>query len=158
MVTNELDYILNTTNTEKINDLRIKSNLCPTNLCWIGGEIVAFADFSKSLIQTLFDSFFISLILVGIVIFYLAWASGIKNYFSLIISSFWGPAVILCLIYAFDLSINFVTCIIASTLVGLTGDNAIQFIFASKNQELELGMKSRAPAHSIALSPWHYAR
>lgn len=138
---------LSTTNTDKINNLRdTVSSLCPTRLCWVGGEIIAFADFSKSLIKTLFNSFFVSLILVAIVILYLAWASKIQNYFALIISSFWGPAVILCLIYAFDLSINFVTCIIASTLVGLTGDNAIQFIFASKNQHLTSGIENRAPS------------
>lgn len=138
---------LKTTNTQKINELRSKiENFCPAHECWLGGEIVAFADFSKSLIRTLFDSFFISLLLVGLVIFYLAWATKIKNYFSLIIASFWGPAVILCLIYALDLSINFVTCIIASTLVGLTGDNAIQFMFAANNNDLHSGIEERGPS------------
>lgn len=138
---------LKTTNTEKVDNLRKKvQTFCPNHECWVGGEIVAFADFSRSLIHTLFDSFFISLVLVGIVLFYLAWATGIKNYFAVIIASFWGPAVILCLIYAFDLSINFVTCIIASTLVGLTGDNAIQFLFASKDNNLTTGIEERGPS------------
>lgn len=138
---------LKTTNTQKLNDLRtFVANLCPSHECWVGGEIIAFADFSRSLIHTLFDSFFLSLVLVGIVIVYLAWASRKHSYFSLIIASFWGPAVILCLIYAFDLSINFVTCIIASTLVGLTGDNAIQFIFAAKDDSLEKGIEERGPS------------
>jgi len=138
---------LKTTNTQKVNDLRLKvQKICPNHECWVGGEIVAFADFSKSLIRTLFDSFFISLILVGLVLVYLAWATGITNYFSIIIASFWGAAVILCLIYAFDLSINFVTCIIASTLVGLTGDNAIQFVFAAKNDNLQSGIEERGPS------------
>ncbi len=138
---------LKTTNTQKINELRNAiEHLCPSHECWIGGEIVAFADFSKSLIHTLFESFFISLLLVGIIIFYLAWATKIKNYFSLVIASFWGPAVILCLIYALDLSINFVTCIIASTLVGLTGDNAIQFMFAANHNDLQSGIEERGPS------------
>lgn len=138
---------LKTTNTQKLNELRSSvAQLCPKHECWVGGEIIAFADFSRSLIHTLFDSFFLSLVLVAIVLAYLAWASGKHHYFSLIIASFWGPAVILCLIYAFDLSINFVTCIIASTLVGLTGDNAIQFIFASKDNALEKGIEERGPS------------
>jgi predicted RND superfamily exporter protein len=138
---------LKTTNTQKLNELRSSvAHLCPEHECWVGGEIIAFADFSRSLIHTLFDSFFLSLVLVAIVLAYLAWASGKHHYFSLIIASFWGPAVILCLIYAFDLSINFVTCIIASTLVGLTGDNAIQFIFASKENSLEKGIEERGPS------------
>lgn len=138
---------LKTTNTQKLNELRSAiENLCPQHECWVGGEIIAFADFSRSLIHTLFDSFFLSLVLVGIIISYLAWASRKHSYFSLIIASFWGPAVILCLIYAFDLSINFVTCIIASTLVGLTGDNAIQFIFAAKDESLEKGIEERGPS------------
>ena len=61
----------------------------------------------------------------------------------MIISSFWGPAVLLCMIYLLDISINFVTCIIASTLVGLTGDNAIQFLFASNSDNLSDGILER---------------
>lgn len=138
---------LKTTNTQKLNELRDSvEKLCPTHECWVGGEIIAFADFSRSLIHTLFDSFFLSLLLVGIVLIYLAWATRKPHYFSLIIASFWGPAVILCLIYAFDLSINFVTCVIASTLVGLTGDNAIQFLFASGDSALERGIEERGPS------------
>lgn len=138
---------LKTTNTQKVNDLRLNvQSICPNHECWIGGEIVAFADFSKSLIHTLFDSFFISLVLVGFILIYLAWATGVKNYFAVVISSFWGPAAVLCLIYAFDLSINFVTCIIASTLVGLTGDNAIQFLFAAKDDNLQSGIEQRGPS------------
>ncbi len=138
---------LSSTNTQKVNDLRLKTaELCSKHECWLAGEIVAFADFSRSLIHTLFDSFFISLVLVGIVIAYLAWATKMGNTFYLVIASFWGPAVILCLIYAFDLSINFVTCIIASTLVGLTGDNAIQFVFAAKDNNLQSGIEERGPS------------
>lgn len=138
---------LKTTNTQILNELRASVELqCPSHECWVGGEIIAFADFSRSVIHTLFDSFFVSLLLVGLVITYLAWANKKPFYFSLVIASFWGPAVILCLIYAFDLSINFVTCIIASTLVGLTGDNAIQFIFAAKDGALEKGIQERGPS------------
>jgi predicted RND superfamily exporter protein len=135
---------LKTTNTEKINLLRDKvKTLCPNRECYLTGEIIGFADFSKSLINTLFTSLFVSLILVTGTIWYLAYLFGSKNFFKMIISSFWGPAVLLCLIYIFDISVNFVTCIIASTLVGLTGDNAIQFLFASENDNLDAGIQKR---------------
>jgi predicted RND superfamily exporter protein len=127
---------LSTTNTEKINHLKSEiQNECPNRECFVAGEIIGFADFSKSLIQTLFWSLFLSLIMVGIVLSLLAYTKKTKAIWTLIVSSFWGPAVLLCLIYIFDISINFVTCIIASTLVGLTGDNAIQFIFSSNIDE-----------------------
>lgn len=135
---------LKTTNTEKINKLRDKIvELCPNQQCYITGEVIGFADFSKSLINTLFYSLFISLILVSTTIYFLVYLSNSKHFINMIISSFWGPAVLLCMIYLFDISINFVTCIIASTLVGLTGDNAIQFLFASNSDNLNDGILER---------------
>jgi predicted RND superfamily exporter protein len=137
--------LLNTTNTEKINLLRDKVKLlCPKRECYLTGEIIGFADFSKSLIHTLFSSLFVSLLLVSITIAFLVYISKNKNFINIILSSFWGPAVLLCSIYIFDISINFVTCIVASTLVGLTGDNAIQFLFASREKNLDEGIKQRS--------------
>lgn len=145
---------LTTSNTQKINELRSTINsFCPKRECFLVGQYVGFADYSFQLIKTLFDSLFLSLALVMAIIYFLVRALKIKNFFYLIISSFWGPAVMLCLIYAFDLSINFVTCIVASTLVGLTGDNAIQFIFATKNLNLDEGINERAtPAFYCSLT------
>ncbi|MBK9323776.1 MAG: MMPL family transporter [Bdellovibrionaceae bacterium] len=121
---------LQTTNTEELNNFREKvSKLCPQKECWLAGEYIGFADFSKSLIRTLFNSLFLSLFLVALVVLYLTKALKRENFVAVMLSALWGPAWMLVAIYAFDLSVNFVTCIVASTLIGLTGDNAIQYMF-----------------------------
>ena len=136
---------LETTTTQKVNLLRDRvSKLCPASECFITGEFIAYADFSKHLLQTLFDSLAVSLFLVAIVLGYLTYALGeMKHFGKLIITSFWGPAVLLTCISAFGISINFITCIVASVLVGLTGDNAIQFLLAKKEGSLKTGIERR---------------
>ncbi len=133
---------LQTTDTEKLNQLREKVvRLCPQKECWLAGEFIGFADFSMALIHTLFDSLFLSLCLVALVIFYLTRATGKKYFWAAMLSALWGPAWMLVSIYLFGLSVNFVTCIVASTLVGLTGDNAIQYMFGGRH--LEKGIENR---------------
>lgn len=136
---------LKTSNTEKLNSLRKQIEAhCPLNECWLSGEFVGFADFSQSLITTLFESLFLSVLIVSSVIAFLAYSF---NHRWLIIgflfSSLWGPAVLLSLIYFYGISINFVTCVVASCLVGLTGDNAIMFL-CYKGNGIDEGIQQRA--------------
>jgi predicted RND superfamily exporter protein len=136
---------LRTSNTEKLNILRKKiEHLCPHNECWVSGEFVGFADFSQSLISTLFESLFLSVMIVASVVVMLALVYQQRPLIlGLLFSSLWGPAVLLSLIYFFGISINFVTCVVASCLVGLTGDNAIMFL-CHKENDIHEGMKQRA--------------
>lgn len=134
-------FYLKTTNTAEINRFREKVKLRCDKNCWLAGEFVGFADFSTALIKTLFDSLFLSLILVGLIIYYLVWVQKKKVFIPVIVSALWGPAWMLVLIYAFDLSVNFITCIVASTLVGLTGDNAIQYLLGG--DDLSEGIEKR---------------
>jgi hypothetical protein len=53
------------------------------------------------------------------------------------------------LIGIFRIKVNFLTCIFASTLVGLTGDNAIQFLLSSGNESLLSGMSQRGKASIV---------
>lgn len=122
---------LKTTNTAEVNRFREKvEKLCPQRECYLAGEFIGFADFSRGLIHTLFESMLGSIFSVGLIVFCLGLATGhIRQAPVLVLASFWGPAVMLTMIYLCDISINFVTCIVASTLIGLTGDNAIMFMF-----------------------------
>ncbi len=126
---------LRSSNTAEINLLRAEvAQICPNKECYLTGEYVAFADYSTQLIKTLFESLFLSLFLVTLILFYLNSALQSQALLPILISTFWSPFVMLCLIFAFQLNINMVTCIVASLLVGLTGDNAIQYLFAGKKQ------------------------
>lgn len=125
---------LRSSNTAEINRLRgLVESQCPKRECWLTGEFVAFADFSQQLIVTLFESLFASLLVVAFIISYTAWERGhLVQVPWLLLSSFFGPAVMLTVIYALGLSVNFVTCVVASTLIGLTGDNALMFLLTEK--------------------------
>jgi uncharacterized protein len=138
---------LKTSNTEKLNQLRKKiEDLCPHNECWISGEFVGFADFSQSLISTLFESLFLSiLIVVGFISSLALYLKRGHLVVAMIFSSLWGPAVLLSMIYFFGISINFVTCVVASALVGLTGDNAIMFL-CHRGASISEAIKERALA------------
>ena len=136
---------LKTSNTEKLNNLRRQVEvLCPANECWLSGEFVGFADFSQSLISTLFESLFFSVMIVASVLGTLAILKGqARLLLGLVFSSLWGPAVLLSLIYFYGISINFVTCVVASCLVGLTGDNAIMFL-CHEGSDIQEGIQQRA--------------
>lgn len=138
---------LRSSNTAEINRLRsMVEAQCPAHACWLTGEFVAFADFSQQLIETLFESLFASLLVVAVIIGYTAWERGhLRLVPGFLLSSFFGPAVMLTVIYAFGLSVNFVTCVVASTLIGLTGDNALMFLLTEKG-DLSLAVEARGLA------------
>jgi predicted RND superfamily exporter protein len=133
---------LSSSNTAKVEALRESvAQICAKKECSLAGEVVAFAEVSQSFIKTLFESFIVSLVLVAAVIGFLVMARRSKKLFSLLIASFWGPFAMLAVILWGGAEINSVTCIVASTVVGLTGDNAIQFLFSSKRRSLLEGVE-----------------
>lgn len=140
---------LKSTETHSLSLLREKIvNHCPNSECSLVGEYIGFADFSQTLIKTLFESLFVSLVLVGLVMVYLAKKFKVKQWFPLVASILWGPLFVLLIIQVTGTSINMVTCIVASILVGLAGDNAIQYIFAGGGLK-ESGINEKSDASII---------
>lgn len=120
--------------------------------CQLTGELVAFSVQSQKVLKTLFDSFFVSLLLVAVVLIAIGWSRGHrKNLLWVIVSAFWGPFALLTLINLGQIEVNFVTCIILSVLVGLTGDNAIQYLFAAPDLQQGSDLKGRASMQIAAM-------
>lgn len=116
---------------------KIELEICAQYQCRLVGEIVAYADFVRSVSETLFESLTSGLIAVVFLIFVLAFVRldlAIFPYVAprIIASLLWGPMAMLALLAVSQVSLNMVTLICASVVVGLTGDNAIQFLFARK--------------------------
>jgi len=135
---NELRALLYLDNIELNNTLRLEAfnkTLCPNNECFLAGSLVSYAEFGSKILNSLFSSFLISLLLVGLVILLLSFSFKLnfKNTLSLIAASFWGPMTLICVFYLFGVSITYVTSLIASIMVGLAGDNAIQFLYRKNN-------------------------
>jgi hypothetical protein len=126
-----------------LNGLREKiGRLCPEGECWVAGTPVSYAEFGDRLRSTLLSSLLTSLILVAGVLVFLAWQLGKgASWPWLLASSFWGPAAMLALVSALRVPINLVTCVFAATLVGLAGDNAVQFLFAARRDGLARGVE-----------------
>lgn len=113
---------------------------CELTKCFPTGELLVVREFSEQVSKTLFESFFGSLILVSLIIFGLSVALGANRKFRLLYSVIWCPMVMIGLLVFFQVPINFITVVFAAVLVGLTGDNAIQFLFANKSDDLSQGV------------------
>lgn len=126
--------------------------LCEWHGCYLTGTSVLYSEFAREIPMTLLDSFSLSLVLVGLVLGWLTWVKGeLKNLHWVLLSSFWGPCFMFLIIAALQIKINFLICIFASVLVGLTGDNAIQFLCGSrKSKELKKGMLDNGGAALIS--------
>ncbi len=126
----------------------ILRELCPNQECALAGALVAYADFSQMVPETLLDSFLLSLVLVFLCLLGLAYYTGNINRFpALFATALWGVAVTLILMAGLQVRVNFVTCVVVSILVGMTGDNTIQYLLGSMDSEedsLENGIKERS--------------
>ncbi len=104
--------------------------------CYATGEIIAFSDIAMKIPRVLTESFLYSILLVSALLVFLLfqvkkWSA--HNMVALIISCLWGPLLMILVFVILRIPLNFITCVFVSVLVGLTGDNAIQFIFAAKD-------------------------
>lgn len=120
----------------KIDALRefVAKEVCPQRECRLVGELVAYSDFVRSIAITLYESLIVSvglvaLILIGLIYARLPRGLRLSQGTMLILASFWGPAAVLLILAVTQIPLNMVTAICASVVVGLTGDNAIQFLF-----------------------------
>lgn len=121
---------------------------CPQRECTLVGEAIAFADFTRKITEALIESLFVGLTLATGVLAYIALAVKQPHSMSLLITSLWGPIVTVGLLPLLPIRINFVTCVFAAVVVGISGDNAIQYWFASRYRarSLDAGVRARADA------------
>ena len=113
--------------------------------CYVSGAIITYAEFVRHLAETLFESLFVSLILVGLILLALCVVLDFSFPSVVIYSALWGPAVLLILIMVFQIPINMMTSLTASVVLGLTGDNIIEFLFAKDRRRFDEGMDARFP-------------
>ena len=138
-------YIDNT-DVSYINKLKQNfEEFCQANNCKLAGTLISYGEFGTKVPKTLMSSLFISILLVSLVLLLLAKSQGISRHgrVAIVVSALWGPAFVISFLWVMQVQIYFVTCIFASVLVGLAGDNAIQFIFSSKKKGLNSGLTEK---------------
>jgi predicted RND superfamily exporter protein len=60
------------------------------------------------------------------------------------VATLWGPVVTVGLLPLLPFHVNFVTSVFAAVVVGVAGDNAIQYWFAARRRPLEEGIDQRS--------------
>lgn|GEM_PF-3912078 len=124
------------------------NNICK-RVCRLAGQRVVYLEYGEKISRTMIESFAVSIILVLMILF---WLLKIKNklkyFFPLVISSLMGPLAILSLLSIFQIPVTIVTSIFLAVMVGLAGDNAIQFLFGSDG-ELSSGVEGKARSSII---------
>lgn len=134
---------LGDTDITAVNQLRAQSeNIC-RGRCELAGTLVSYGEFGERVLRTFVDSLWLSLVLVAAVLIFLMLALRQKNPLPLLLSALWGPLMLLALFVIFQIPIFFVTSVFASILVGLAGDNTIQFIFGNSRSKSLSGSIAR---------------
>ena len=120
--------------------------LCRDGGCYPAGPLISYADFASRVPEVLLRSLLTCLVLVGLVLLGLTRARRQPCGLAIVASAFWAPSVMLIALALLRVPVNFLTCVFASVLVGLTGDNVIQFLFASKTGPISEGVEDRSAA------------
>jgi hypothetical protein len=110
------------------------------------GDLVSYADFGEAVPRTLLQSLGTCLLLVGLLIALLYRSAGLGWGGRAVLASAFGPATALLAVWLLGIHVNFVTAVFASVLVGLTGDNAVQFACAAHGGSLRGAMARRGGA------------
>lgn len=119
--------------------------ICKGN-CRLAGQRVVYLEYGEKISLTMIKSFGVSIFLVVGVLAYLLWSAGkFEHLGPVVISSLMGPLSILSLMAIFQIQVTVITSIFLAIMVGLAGDNAIQYLL-TPDEDLEVGIESRARA------------
>jgi predicted RND superfamily exporter protein len=119
---------------------------CVEPECHPVGELVSYAEFSDKVRKALLISFSACLVLVGGLLLGVLRVVGQRRPLLVLGAAFWGPAFMLVVLWLAQIPVTFLTCVFASVLLGLTGDNAIQYAFAGPRSRIVEGVAVRGGA------------
>src|SRR5262245_5654392 len=131
--------------------LRDIAEVCAEAGGTVAGDLVTYSEFHDRVPATLYSSLSVCLVLVAIVLCTLMALLRVGGAWAVLASSFWGVAVMMTALWWARVPLSFLTCGCASVLVGLTGDNIIQYLFARPKGRLDAGIHARGGA-SIQVS------
>lgn len=134
-----------------LRNLRDEVNIACEGKCRLAGQRIVYLEYGEKISKTMIESFAVSIFLVvGILYWLLRVENKHRHFIPVVQSALMGPLVILALIGIFQVPVTLVTSIFLAIMVGLAGDNAIQFMLADSD-DLEKGIESRASA-TIAIT------
>lgn len=124
--------------------------LC-SDKCVLTGQVLVYLELNKRVSYTMLESFVTSIFLVLIIIFSIMSTLKIKgaSFKDVAMASLVAPLFMVTVIAVLQVPVNVVTSIFFAALIGLTGDNAIQYLFASHGDTLEKGLELRGDASLV---------
>lgn len=130
----------NTSDVVRISEIRkYVSKLCGEK-CYLANILISYSEFGIKVLRTLTKSFSLSLVLIVFLIFVLAKFFKIKQWPIILLTALWGPLTLISLMIVLDIGIYFATSVVMSVLVGLAGDNALQFLFHENSSSVKDGL------------------
>lgn len=144
-----LPIYLSTEDLHSLRTVRDKVNDICDGQCRLAGQRVVYLEYGEKITRMMIESFAVSIFLVSLILFWLLWLENKVTYFlPLILSALMGPLAILTLLALFQIPVTIVTSIFLAVMVGLAGDNAIQFLFAGEDN-LSSGIEGRAQSSIV---------
>lgn len=142
----------NTTDVVRVNEMRNIVNEVCKGSCYIANILVSYSEFGMKVLKTLTKSFSLSLLTIVVLLFLLCLHFKVNYKFFTILTALWGPLTLMFVFLFFDIGIYFATSVVMAVLVGLAGDNALQFIFAkTKGQNLDTGINYLGVASFLSM-------
>ncbi len=105
--------------------------ICEMN-CKVKSEVIVSKDYALGILQTLYDSAISGFLSIILLIAFLVYSVNKKHIVPVILSTLWASFMLLIFVVLLQFKINVVTCVALSVLIGLAGDNAIQFLLLQK--------------------------
>lgn len=115
--------------------------------CDVKSEILVSKDYANGILKTLYDSALSGFFLIILLISWLVLTLSKRHFFPIIFSTLWASFMLLTFVVFLQIKINVVTCVALSVLIGLAGDNAIQFLLLQK-ESLSSSIKEVGEASS----------
>lgn len=116
--------------------------------CRLAGQRVVYLEYGEKISKTMIESFAVSIFLVVGILGALLYSQGKFRFFiPVTVSALMGPLVTLTFISIFQIPVTLITSIFLAVMVGLAGDNAIQYMLAPG--DLKTGIESRAKASIV---------
>ncbi len=100
--------------------------------CKVKSEVLVSKDYALGILQTLYDSAISGFLSIILLITFLVYSVNKKHIIPVILSTLWASFMLLIFVVILQFKINVVTCVALSVLIGLAGDNAIQFLLLQK--------------------------
>lgn len=143
-----------------LRDMRVSSlqvvadrvrTLCPAGDCFLTGDFAEFADDSNKSITLLIESLVASGFLVGGILVVTLLGAGLgRRWIGIIFPTAWGLTLTYAILCALQIPLSATTCIFASILAGMTGDNSFQFLGKTFGRSYAAAIDLLAPAATMA--------